>query len=146
MHTRLSRQRTRRIASVMLFVWLFALVASWANACILQPGRSGDHHEPSGLVAPRAVGHEAAAGAIASHEPDAAQQACASFCDTEQSIVTKAQGAKADGVAEPSAAVAQVVAAWSAFTPGRAGARWRPLATPPPPRPPVAIAFLRLTL
>ena len=130
----------------MLFVWLFAVVASWANACILKPESSVDHHQRSGLVAPHGAVHEAAADASAAQEPDPAQQACASFCDTEQSIVTKARTAKGDGAAEPPALVAQVFASWPAFTPGRTALRWRPLAAPPPPGPPVAIAFLRLTI
>lgn len=130
----------------MLLVWLFAVVASWANACILQPESSRDHHARSGVVAARATGHEAAADASGSHEPDPAQQACASFCDTEQSLVTKAQTAKGEGASEPSAPVAQVVASWPAVVLARAELRWRPLAAPPPPGPPVVIAFLRLTI
>jgi hypothetical protein len=146
-----SRHQTRRIATVMLFVWLFAVVASWAHACILQPERSREHHVRSGLVAPPGLSHDANVDAGGSHLPDShlpdpAQQACASFCDTEQSIVTKAQPAKGDGCAEPSALVALDVACWPAFTRGRAEVRWRPLAAPPPPGPPVAIAFLRLTI
>ncbi len=147
MQARLSRQKTRHIASVMLFVWLFALAASWANACLLQPERPSDHPQPSGLVAAHGTGHEAAVGAgSGTHETAPDQQACASFCDTEQTIVTQAQPAKGDGVAEQSALVAHVVSHWLAFAPERPEVRWRPLAAPPPPGPPVAIAFLRLTL
>lgn len=146
MHSRLGRQQTRHIASVMLFVWLFAVAVSWANACILKPESSSDHHARGGFVAPHGSSDEAAAGANGTHEPDSALQACASFCETEQNIVTKAQSAKTDGAAELPALVAQVFACWPAFTPGRAEVRWRPLVAPPPPGPPVAIAFLRLTI
>lgn len=130
----------------MLFVWLFAVAASWANACILQPESSSDHHARRGFVVPHGSSDEAVAGANGTHKPDSALQACSSFCETEQSIVTKAQSAKADGTAELPALVAQVFACWPAFTPGRAEVRWRPLAAPPPPGPPVVIAFLRLTV
>jgi hypothetical protein len=130
----------------MLFVWLFAVAASWANACILQPDSPSDHHARGGFVVPHGSSDEAAAGANGTHEPDPALQACSSFCETEQSIVTKAQSVKADVAAEQLALVAQVFACWPAFTPGQAEVRWRPLAAPPPPGPPVAIAFLRLTI
>lgn len=131
----------------MLFVWLFAVVASWANACILQPERSRDHRDRSAVVAPPAgPSPDVAADARGTHESDPARQACASFCETEQSIVTKTQPGKGDGCLESSALVPLDVACWSAFTPGHAEVRWRPLAAPPPPGPPVAIAFLRLTL
>lgn len=130
----------------MLFVWLFAVAASWANACILQPESPGDHHARSGFVAPHDSSHQAVGDANAAHEPDPAEQACASFCEIEQKLVTKAQSTKADGAAEQSALVAQVVACRPAFTPGRTEVRWRPRAAPPPPGPPVVIAFLRLTI
>jgi hypothetical protein len=130
----------------MLFVWLFAVAASWANACILLPASPGDHHAPSAFLAPQGSIHEAAADASGTHAPDPAMQACASFCGTEQNIVTKAQSTKADGTAEPSALVAQVLARWPAFTPARAEVRWRPLAAAPPLGPAVVIAFLRLTI
>lgn len=130
----------------MLFVWLFAMAASWANACVLRPENLSDHHVRGGLVAPHGSSPEAAADADGTHESDLSLQACASLCETEQSIVTKAQPAKADGAAELSALVAQVFAWWPAFTPGHAEVRWRPLAAAPPPGPPVVIAFLRLTI
>lgn len=130
----------------MLFVWLFAVAASWANACILQPESPGDHHGRSGFVAPHGSSHEAAADAPGTHDPGPAAQACASFCETEQNIVAKAQSSKADGAAEQSALVAQVVACWPAFVPGRAEVRSHRLAAPPPSGPPVVIAFLRLTI
>jgi len=146
MHSRLGRQQTRHITSVMLFVWLFAVATSWAHACVLQPERPSDHHARGDFVTPHGLSHEAAADGNGTLETDPALQACASFCDTEQNIVTKAQSTKTDGAAELPALVAQVFVCWPAFTPGRAEVRWRPLAAPPPPGPPVAIAFLRLTI
>lgn len=149
MQARLSHQRTRHIASAMLWVWLFALVASWANACILQPsGAATDvrgHHARSQLAAQHASVHEGTGNASGPHQPDPAQEACASFCDTERSIVAKVQPAKGDGAADPLALATALFNPWPAVAPGRAPARWRPLTAAPPPGPPVVIAFLRLT-
>lgn len=134
----------------MLFVWLFALGASWVNACILQPSDATQnlrgHPERSGFVAHGGSGHEGAGNAGAPHEPDPAQEACASFCDTEQSVVAKVQPAKGDGAVEPSAQGVLVFGGWPAITRGQTEVRWRPFAVPPPPAAPVVIAFLRLTL
>jgi len=134
----------------MLFIWLFALIASWANACILQPSgaatHSHEHHQHGRLAADQGSFHERAGDASVAPEPDPAQEACASFCDTGQSVVAKAQPAKGDNGVDPSALVLRGFACWPALTPGRAELRWRPLAAPTPPGPPVAIAFLRLTL
>jgi hypothetical protein len=146
MRSRFGRHQTRHIAAVMLFVWLFAVAASWANACILLPESSSDHHARGGFIVPHGSSDEDTAGASGPHEADPVLQACASFCETEQNIVTKAQSAKADGAAEQAALVARVFACWPAFMPGQAEVRWRALAAPPPPGPPVAIAFLRLTI
>jgi hypothetical protein len=149
MYARLSHQETRHIASAMLWVWLFALVASWANACILQPsGVATDargHPARSHPAAQHVSVHEGTGNASGPHQPDPAQEACASFCDTERSIVAKVQPAKGDGAADPLALVAPLIAPWPTAAPGRAHARWRPLTAPPPPGPPLVIAFLRLT-
>jgi hypothetical protein len=117
-------RQKRHIASALLFVWLFASIASWANACILQPSAAvqGPH------------GH-----ASDSHDPDPARQACASFCDIEQGVIAKAQPTQGDGAAPPSVC-------WPALRPPRAEIHRRALAAPPPTGPPVAIAFLRLTI
>lgn len=131
---------------MMLFVWLFAVAASWANACILQLEGPGEHHLRSALTVPHAPGNDHDAGAGGSNESAPAVQACVSFCDTGQSIVAKAQPAKGDSADYPSAVIVQPGAAWPAFAPGLAQVRWRPLAVAPPPGPPVAIAFLRLTI
>lgn len=134
----------------MLFVWLFATVASWAHACLLQPSAATaaptEHHPRIGARAHGGADHDAAAEAGATDEPDPARQACASFCETEQSIVAKAQPSKGDGGADAAVPLPAVHEGWPAFTPGRTEPRWRPLAAPPPPGPPVAIAFLRLAL
>lgn len=132
----------------MLFIWLFALIASWANACMLQPSGPAayEHHQRGSLAADHGSFHERAVDASGEPETDPAQEACASFCDTGQSVVAKAQPAKGESSADPSAIVARGFACWPAFTPGQAEVGWHPPAAPTPPGPPVAIAFLRLTL
>jgi hypothetical protein len=151
MHHRLRFSRHRQIASVMLFVWLFAVFVSWANACLVQPSAAtvhgrGHHELGGGVHDAAAAAHDAAAGIDATDQPDSAKDACASFCEAEQSIVAKPQPSKGDGAADGAALPACAFEGWPAFLPGRAEARWRPIAAPLPPGPPVAIAFLRLTL
>lgn len=141
--------RPRRIASVMLFVWLFAVFASWANACLVQPtaqpAAAHGHHGPPAAGADYVNAHEAAAVGAA-HDSGPAQELCADFCETEQSIVVKAQPSKGEGAADTALFPPAALASWPAFVPGRLDPQWRPLAAPPPPGQPVAIAFLRLTL
>lgn len=133
----------------MLFVWLFATLASWANACPLQPSAATaappEYHQRIGALAHGGAHHDATAKAGATDEPDPARQACASFCETEKSIVAKAQPSKGDVGADAALPLPVVHARWPALTPGRTEPRWRPHAAPPPPGSPVAIAFLRLT-
>lgn len=143
-------RRKRQIVSAMLCVWLFAIAASWANACILQPSAAAEgshgYHASRDLMATQGGSHGRAGEAGHSHEPDPAQEACASFCDIEQSIVAKAQPSKGDGATQQAMLAAQPAVCWPALTLPPAEAHWRPLVAPPPPGPPVAIAFLRLTI
>lgn len=133
----------------MLFVWLFAVFASWANACLVQPaGQSATvrgHHKLADAGAAQGDAHIVAAGGT-THDSDPAKELCADICDTGQSIVAKPQPSKGEGPADPSLFLAIAPAAWSAFVPGQLDPHWRPLAAPPPPRLRLAIAFLRLTL
>jgi hypothetical protein len=139
----------RRIASALLFVWLFAVFASWANACLVRPvvqaARAGGQHGLAHAASSHADAHLPAAHG-ASHDPDPAQEVCADFCDTGQSVVANPQPSKGDGTAEPVLFPPPTHAAWPAFSAGPHDRPWRPLAAPPPPGLPVAIAFLRLTL
>ena len=136
----------------MLFVWLFAIAASWANACILRPSAAAEgshgHHPSHDLMTTQggSHGHGGGVSDFHEHEPDPAQEACASFCDIEQSIVAKAQPANGDGAAQQATLAAQPAVCWPVLPLPSAETRWRPLAAPPPPDPPVAIAFLRLTI
>jgi hypothetical protein len=141
--------RPRRIASAMLFVWLFAVFASWANACLVQPAArpatAPGHHGQAG----EGSAHRGAHGPAAvdpTKGSDPAQEVCAEFCEAEQGIVAKPQPSKGEGAADPSLFPLAALAGWPAFLPGRLDPRWRPIAAPPPPAAPVAIAFLRLTL
>jgi hypothetical protein len=127
-------QRPRRIATAMLFVWLLATFASWAHACLVPPSAATANLR----------GHHLQTGGA--HDPDPARQACASFCETGQSFVAKAQPAKADSGADALMPLPVAIAGWPAPAVRRTEPRWRPLAAPPPPGLPVAIAFLRLTL
>ena len=141
--------RPRRIASAMLLVWLFAVFASWANACLVQPpaqpAAAQAHHGQTAAGADHGGASEAAVG-DAAQGADPAQALCADFCETEHSIVAKSQPSKGEVAADPALFPPTAIAGWPAFVPGRLDPRWRPLAAPPPPGPPVAIAFLRLTL
>lgn len=141
--------RPRRLASALLFVWLFAVFASWANACLVRPvvqaASAGGHH---GLAHAGARHAEAPLPAAdgAAHDPDPAQEVCADFCDTGQSVVENRQPSKGEGAADPVLLPPLAHAAWPVFSAGPLDRPWRPLAAPPPPGLPVVIAFLRLTL
>jgi hypothetical protein len=141
-------RRPRRNAAAMLFVWLFATFASWANACLVQPsaaeeGRSEHHLRIDASADVRA--HHAATEAGAEDDPDAGLQSCISFCELEQSIVAKVQPTKADGGADAGMPPPAGFCSWPTQAPDRAEPCWRPRAAPPPPGLPVSIAFLRLT-
>jgi hypothetical protein len=139
----------RRIATVMLLVWLFASFASWANACLVQPSAAAadarEHRQGSGASEHPGGDPHAAAQTQGTDPPDPARQACASFCETGQSIVAKAQPFKGDMGSDATMPPPAALVGWPAFTAGQTAPRWRPLAAPPPPGPPVAIAYLRLT-
>ena len=143
-------QRPRRIATVMLVAWLLATLASWANACLVQPsaeaGSTRGHPERVSAYDHPGADHHAAAQTRAPSESDPARQVCASFCDMEQNIVAKGQPSKGDGAADAALAPPVAFTAWPSLTLRRTEPRWRLRAEPPPPGLPVAIAFLRLTL
>lgn len=91
----------RRFAAAMLMVWLFALGAAWANACVLQDRTT--HLDPSfvGTAAFLAVspGHF---GVLASHvqNPSPNEAPCLKVCDdTSQSLVKWQSGVDLPGMA-----------------------------------------------
>lgn len=141
--------RPRRPASALLLVWLFAVVVSWANACLVRPvaqaGPAGGHHGLAHAGASHADAHLRAADGTP-HDPDPAQEICSDFCDTGQSVVANPQPSKGEGAAAPVLVPPLAHAAWPVFSAGPLDRPWHPLAAPPPPGPPVALAFMRLTL
>lgn len=134
--------RPRRLASVMLFVWLSAMLASWANACILNA-------PPERAHAPEyhrwATAEHGADNASKARSPDLALAPCEDFCEMERSVISRAQNTK--DVADAGTAVIPQAAhvSWPADAPWRLGQRWYPPALRPPSGPPLTIAFRRLT-
>jgi hypothetical protein len=125
----------------MLFVWLFAIAASWVNACLLQP--RGDHARSAtdhAAMAATGTAHEVSSGA---HSNDPGRVACLDVCDDERSTIPKYATAS---VADLAAAPMIASALWSLAVAKAAFPRERPLAAAPPPERPVAIRFLRLTI
>lgn len=146
-----SASRTRFIAKVMLFVWLFSLAVGVANACVLQQGRFDTPMQDrrAELQSPQsadqavvAVPMPGMAGAHDPRAPDASQQACKSFCDSEQSAVAKTK----PPVLWDAPPMVVFTHAWRTFDVASVQSTWRIAAAAPPPGLPVAIRFLRLTL
>ena len=124
---------TRVVAKVTLCLWLFGLMAGIANACLIDTGR--DH-----LPMPSAT---ALAATDAGDDCDQAvgQQACKSLRDLEQGALVKAK--VLDGADNVPAL--GLIAPWRIYAATPSPLVWQASATPPP-GPPVAILFLRLTL
>ena len=78
----LYRHRLRRTAWVMLFAWVFALLAGVVNACQLQ---TPDRHATGVTL-----------GESAGHTVDAAQAGCLKFCDDESSAAASGKTVQAD--------------------------------------------------
>lgn len=80
----------RRIASVMLVFWLFALGAGWANACILQ--ERGTHLHPDETAhagtSTASAGH---VGVLGDHEADSSsgKAPCLKACDDSSKSLVK---------------------------------------------------------
>ena len=133
------------VLKTMLFVWLFAIAAGWANACLVQARPASHGHEGAPGSSGRLALLVSAAGDATVHPGDhgAAADACLSFCDSEQGAIPKLKLPVLEDPDVEHAAPAWMALAWSVERrPARAG---RPAAQPPPD-PPVAIRFLRLTL
>lgn len=133
------------VLKTMLLVWLFAIAAGWANACLLQSRPASHDHagSPGSSGGLAALVSAAAEPTVRPDDNGAAADACLSFCDSEQGAIPKL---KPPGLEDPDvshAAPLWMSQPWSA--------EWRPApvrhpAAQPPPDPPVAIRFLRLTL
>lgn len=134
----------RRVAGTMLAVWLVALVIGWVNACVVRPAEAA--HAPAREAVPAAAAaHDPGAVADHGHDLEAAPQACASACDGVEQALLKADPPKVAHLTDLAAAPLPFASPWLPSTPTAAHAR-RISGASPPPRLPVAIAFLRLTL
>lgn len=151
--TRFQRTSRRRLATAMLFVWLFALVAGMANACALG-GRNADqgawqaashHHDAAAPLGHGECDEDEAAIASTAAGPQDHDAACQKFCDDERSSVNVvAKDLGSPGTLLP-VLVPFTTLAWTT-------AEVRIAALPPsevPPcvtGPPIPIRLLRLTL
>lgn len=143
-------RRTVRVAQAMLLAWCFAIAAGWANACLLRAQEPASHvhgagHAPANGAALLADTHVEGGAAIAAHEdgPEGADDLCLSFCEQEQGTIPKLKAVSFDDFGVEPALLPW--APWPA-PPGGHLSCGRSRAWPPPPGPPVAIRFLRLTL
>lgn len=88
-----SSRTKRRTAFAVLLVWLFAITASWANACVLQERNTHLHGsvDPQTLSARAPLVSTGHLGADADHPETtgAAKSTCLKFCgDGAQTLVT----------------------------------------------------------
>jgi hypothetical protein len=86
-----------RIALTMLLVWLLAMASAWANACLLQDGRTHLHGstDPQTLVVQSVVVSPGHQGTDSDHPENegAAKGACLKVCgDGAQTIVKLTHG------------------------------------------------------
>lgn len=135
---------TRRIASVMLVFWLFALGAAWANACSLQ--KRGAHMHPDSAA------HAGTPTVSAGHAgflddpgagPSLGKAACLKACDDGAQSIVKGQGSL------DLLDLAMVPPAWIARTPKVAGldaARIANFEHPARAGPPLRTRYSRLAL
>ncbi|MBN8492129.1 MAG: hypothetical protein J0M00_11985 [Burkholderiales bacterium] len=131
---------------MVLFVWFFALVSGWANACLLQGRAAGQavhaaHTGSVALVESGAAAHSGHGGV--DDGTGAARAACQDLCDDEQSTIPSQ---KLPTAAELGPALLLPVAPWNAVVAPATGPRLRLPGAAPPREPPVAIRFLRLTI
>jgi hypothetical protein len=135
---------------MVLFVWLFALVSGWANACLLQ-GRTADRSGGVEAVESLAIageggGTHARDGSHDDGDHDAsgaARAACQNVCDDEQSTIPSY---KLPAAPDLGSAPLLPAAPWSAVVAPTTVPCAHPPGTSPPCDPPVAIRFLRLTI
>lgn len=150
MSTLLPRRVLRTTAWTLLAVWLFAVAAGVANACLLEDSRAHGHASMSKGTASDAgevsAGHRVALAADADHDEHLAAKApCLKVCDeTPQSPVNKQASSPqfdAPGLAEtlcnpwhPSAVLAHSAIAGAATVQAH------------PTGPPVRVIYSRLVL
>lgn len=138
---RLHRRALRHTTRLALLVWLFALGASVANACLLTPG--GSEGLPAALVShQKAHGHGEGATPVHHPQDDDGLLGCLKFCDDGASLLTKSSPQAPD--LDHPFALAQP--AWQLASPGADSGLRRSMHRPAPTGPPIAIRLLRLTL
>lgn len=127
----------------MLFVWCFALAAGAANACLVDAPAAAAHlagHHGHGAVPLDAAHDDSWSDPV---PPDAARQACESFCSTGQVPVAKPPAKQGDFGAGEAACVAGPHPDWPGPLQLQPGQSWRPPTALPPAGPAVAIVFRR---
>ena len=134
----------RRIASVMLVFWLFALGAAWANACTLQ--ERGTHVHTATAVAAGApavsAGH---VGVVDDHSTDSSpgQAPCLKVCeDTSQSLVKWPSGIDLPALAMQ----APITLTWSALVSALDAPQPAPIRHSSRAGPPLRTLYSRLAL
>lgn len=133
---------------MVLFVWFFALVSGWANACLLQGRAAGGHaaHTESVALVESGAAPHVANGDRHGGDDDgtgAARAACQDVCDDEQSTIPSN---KLPAAPDLGSALLLPAAPWSAVIAPATAPRLRSPGAAPPCEPPVAIRFLRLTI
>lgn len=85
-------RRKRRIASVMLVFWLFALGAGWANACVLQ-ARGTHGHSADAVAAGAPMVSPGHVGVVDDHSADSSpgKAPCLKVCDDSTESLVKWQ-------------------------------------------------------
>ena len=150
------RRTKRRTVMVTLLVWVFALMAAVANACLLQVKQPGDHHgrvqtqasagKVIGIYSHHSVklqDESLGAPAVPSVDADASKAPCKNFCDAETSTLAAKQ--EVHDAADLGYASLHVGACAPYLAPV-AVAKLSFDDRPPPHTSPIAIRFLRLTI
>jgi hypothetical protein len=142
-----SPRTKRRTAFTVLLVWLFAITASWANACVLQERNTHLHGsvDPQTLSARAPLVSTGHLGADADHPETtgAAKSTCLKFCgDGAQTLVKVTPGI--DLLDLPIAP--PVALAWTTHRAVAAPAMARLELPAPSPRLPLRTRFSRLAL
>lgn len=149
MMTTLGKTKRRQFATVMLFVWAFALVAGIANACALgdtrvklATGLSAAFHHGDAV---EEHWHTDEAGLPPVPNSHDREEACQKFCDDERSLLSQ----QAKGLGSPGGMLPLLVQFTTlAWTSADARATEVPVTVVPmhDTGPPIPIRLLRLTI
>lgn len=126
---------------VVLGVWLFALGAGMANACLLEPQPAHEHRQQTHDTGNRHV-HAGHAGASDHHHEGTSKAPCVKVCgDATQSPVQKSPTTTIDLMGVPPSSFEPWIARWVDLVVDV----WSTHALPPP-APPPRLLFTRLAL